>query len=234
MLVDDNTPSKKQFNDKRRSGQTVSEVLHPMVQHRSRDTRTAAIAGLVASALCLLVPLVFGMLRPEYSHVRDYISELGETGAPYAGWVNLAGFLPIGLIVLVFVFTASRQMPINRKSALLFSSVGWTYLVASVFPCDPGCPERGSMSQMIHNLTAMVCYPATIAGLMLIAISFRGNDSWKKLSVYTMVCGLLVALGFGLMLVPDFASWRGLAQRVAEAATFAWIAVIGVALWRTS
>ncbi len=219
---------------KRRSGQR--EVLHSMAQHRSRDpvTRTATIAGLVAGALCFLVPLVFGMLRPEYSHVRDYISELGETGAPYAGWVNLAGFLPIGLIVLLFVFTASKLMPVDRKSAWLVSSVGWAYLVASVFPCDPGCPEQGSLSQMIHNLTAMVCYPASTTGLILIAISFRGNDSWNKLSVYTMVSGLLVALGFGLMLVPDLASWRGLAQRLAEAATFAWIAVVGVVLWRTS
>jgi hypothetical protein len=80
------------------------------------------------------------MLRPDHSHVRDYISELGETGAPYAGWVNLAGFLPIGLLVLLFIFTASKLMPVDRRSALLSSSVGWAYLVASVFPCDPGCP----------------------------------------------------------------------------------------------
>jgi hypothetical protein len=148
--------------------------------------------------------------------------------------VNGAGFLPIGIAALLFVFMASKLMRVDRKSAWLLSSVGWAYLVASVFPCDPGCPEEGSLSQMIHNLTAMVCYPASAAGLVLIGVSFRGDESWKSLSPYTLASGMLVAVGFGLMLVPDFAPWRGLTQRLAEAATFAWIAVIGVVLWRTS
>ena len=101
--------------------------VHPdgkcqLIEHRHSHsaTKPAAIAGLVAIALSLLVPLVFGMLRPEYSHVPNYISELGQTGSPYAGWVIWAGFLPIGLMVFLFLFLASSWLPVDRKSIFLF------------------------------------------------------------------------------------------------------------------
>ena len=204
-----------------------------MIENRSnRAARPAAIAGLCASALAVLVPLVFGALSPSYSHVHNYISELGETGSPYAVWVNGAGFLPIGLAVFLFLFLA--QLPVARRSILLFSSVGWAYVLAAFFPCDPGCPEQGSLSQLVHNASAIVCYPATIAGLILMASSLRKDPQWKKLAGFAMVCSLLVAAGFGLMLVPEFELWRGLSQRVAEIATFGWIAVLSLAMLKAS
>ena len=133
--------------------------------------KSAAIAGLLASALALLVPLVFGLLRPQYSHVRNYISELGEMGAPQTVWVNWAGFLPIGVLVLLFLYLASDPLLVDRKSIALVSFLGWGYVVAAFFPCDPGCPERGSMSQMVHNLFGILSYPAAILGLMRMAQS---------------------------------------------------------------
>ena len=179
------------------------------------------------------MPLVFGTLRPEYSQVRDYISELGERGAPYAGWVNWAGFLPIGVLVWAFLYLAKDRLQANRKTLLLLSAVGWGYVISAFFPCDPGCPDWGSRSQMVHNLSGVVGYPAISAGLMLMAIAFRGSREWKKWWVLTMVSCILVALGFVFMLTPGGEPWQGLSQRLSETAIFGWIVMVSVVMWRT-
>lgn len=196
------------------------------------DTHTipASLAGLSASALALLVPLVFGTLRPEYSQVCNYISELGERGAPYASWVNWAGFLPTGLLVLLFLHAAKGRIPSSGRSLLLFSAVGWGYVIAAFFPCDPGCPYWDSTPQLVHNLSAIIGYPATSVGLALMAVAFRTSRHWKKWWVLTMVCSILVAVGFAVMLVSGGELWRGLTQRIAETAIFGWIAVISLAM----
>ena len=127
-------------------------------------------------------------------------------------WVNWSGFLPVGLTLLVFLYAARDRLPVHRMSLWLFSCVGWDYLISAVFPCDPGCPERGSLSQQVHNLAAIITYPAVIAGLLQMATSFRDSRWWRHLSGLTMWCGMVVAAGFGCMLLPPWQPWRGLGR----------------------
>ena len=87
---------------------------------------------------------------------------------------------------------------------------------------------------MIHNLVGILSYPAAIWGLWQMAQSFRGREDWRKLSRLTMTCALTIAGGFGLMLIPDLAPWRGLSQRMAEIAGFCWIVGISVTLCNMS
>ena len=96
------------------------------------------------------------------------------------GW-NWAGFLPTGLLVLVFLSVINGRLPADGKSLLLFSAVGWGYVISPLCPCDPGCPYWGSASQLVHNLAAIVVYPATTAGLALMAIAFRSDRHWRKM-----------------------------------------------------
>ena len=194
--------------------------------------KIGTVSGLFASVVALITPLVFGMLRPEYSHVRSYISELGESGSPYAHWVNWVCFFPIGLAVFLFLLASRKALPVHRHSLLLFSFAGWGYIVAAVFPCDPGCPNEGSTSQLIHNLEGLVGYPATTLGLMQMGIAFRGNPIYHRLWAFTAGCSVLAGVAFLLLLVPELQPWRGLTQRVAEAAIFAWIVVCSLAIQR--
>ena len=196
--------------------------------------KIAVVFGILGSAMSLLVPIVFGVLRPEYSHVRHYISELGEHGAPYAHWVNWIGFFPIGVFVFLFLLASRKELPVAQHSLLLFSFAGWGYVVAAFFPCDPGCPNDGSTSQLIHNLEGLVGYPATIIGLMQMGIAFRGNVKFNRLWTFTVLCSVLAAIAFVLLFVPELQPWRGLFQRITEAAIFAWIAVCSLFMQRMS
>ena len=85
---------------------------------------------------------------------------------------------------------------------------------------------------MVHNLTAIVCYPAIIFGLVGFANSFRNDNAWQKTSFFTMSCSLIAAIGFVLMLVPGLALYRGIMQRITETAIFGWIGVVSFNVWK--
>ena len=205
-----------------------------MNEHKATQSmnKRAAIVGLVASCYSLVPSFVFGFMNANHSFSQNYISELGQKGAANAAYVNWLGFFPVGLLVLLFLSMVRDCLPVTRKSLYLFSALGWAYVISAIFPCDAGCPELGSPSQMVHNLTAVVCYPAIIFGLGSIANSFRSNNAWQKLSFFTVTCSLIAAIGFVLMLVPDLALWRGLMQRITETAIFGWIGVVSFNVWK--
>jgi len=204
---------------------------------RSGPGRRAAAAGfgLSAAGLALAVPVAGACADPDYSHVSQFISELGARGAPHATLVAAAGFAPIGALVLAFLGLASEAFPpSSRKTAGLLglATVGAAYLASALFPCDPGCPSEGSFSQSVHNLFGLLEYLGAIAGLLLLSTALRGAACWRPLAASAAVCATLAALGFLCLLLPRLGPIRGAGQRLAEAAIFFWIAHASIALLR--
>jgi hypothetical protein len=181
------------------------------------------------------VPVAGACAAPGYSHVSQFISELGARGAPHATLVAAAGFAPIGALVLAFLGLASEAFPpSSRKTAGLLglAAVGAAYLVSALFPCDPGCPSEGSFSQSVHNLFGLLEYLGAIAGLLLLSTALRGAACWRPLAASAAVCATLAALGFLGLLLPGLGPFRGAGQRLAEAAIFLWIAHASIVLLR--
>jgi hypothetical protein len=136
------------------------------------------------------------------------------------------------LLVLGFVGSAAGvfpRSPVGATGAACLGLVGVAYVASAIFPCDPGCPTAGSLSQSIHNLFGFLEYLGAIAGLLLLRAAFRGDATWRPLERASGVCAALVALGFGAMLLAPLAV-RGVSQRIAEAAIFGWIAYASVRL----
>jgi len=197
--------------------------------------RLAAAAGLAAAGWALLVPLVAARAASPYSHVSQFISELGASGAPHGSLVSAAGFAPIGVLVLAFLGLARPFFPPSRRATaglVCFAAVGAGYLAAAAFPCDAGCPSAGSRSQALHNRFGLLEYAGAVAGLLLLGASLRACAAWRSAARACFAAAGVVALGFLAMLVPELASARGLSQRVAESAIFLWIAAVGVRLLR--
>jgi len=139
------------------TGYTETHVLMEHARGRRRRRIAAALAGLAASTFAVAVPLIGAWARPGYSHVSQFISELGESGAPGAAWLSAAGFAPIGVLVLVFLALAGRVLPVSRwtlSGLLCLGAVGAGYLAASLAPCDPGCPATGSLSRRCTTASA--------------------------------------------------------------------------------
>jgi hypothetical protein len=171
----------------------------------------------VFAALYLFAFLVFlGYRTPGYSHVRHTISELGEIGAPYARLVAVGVFAPVGASVLLAAYLTRSTAP---DPALLALCISVGYLVAAMFPCDPGSPVSGSSRQAIHNLGGAVEYIGGAFALVRIA---------KHVGQPFEAAGLIVfGAAIAISLAP-LSAVRGLIQRVAEVCLFGGLAL---ALW---
>ena len=104
-------------------------------------TRLLAICGTVGPILFIVVILIFGLLRPGYDPIRQYMSELGEVGAPNAIEYNMPAFL-LGVLTIAIAFGLHRGISERKGSKLgpiliAVGGVGW--VGASFFRCDPGC-----------------------------------------------------------------------------------------------
>ena len=188
-------------------------------------TRSAAY---LAAAFALLIPILFGALVPNYSHLSDYISELGAIGTPQGWWVNRLGFLPTGLLAAVValglpVITPRRQPA--RMASLLFLGVSVGYLGAVVWPCDFGCPTVGTPRQQMHNLLGLVEYGLGGVSLLLFAVVFWQADSWRWLAILSAALGVVVLAGLVMMTLPQQHIWRGGWQRLAEISLFSWMVI---------
>lgn len=153
--------------------------------------------------------------KPQYSHIKHTISELGEVGAPRQQFVAFGLFLPVGVMLLVVAY---RLFPASEAAAALALCIAIGYLVAVAFPCDPGSPVTGSARQGIHNLGGAIEYIG--GGFALMALAETLGQPFKAAGF--VVLGTAVAL----TILPAN-SVRGAVQRVGELGLFASLALAG-------
>ncbi len=186
-----------------------------------------AVAGLVPLLLLVLLgPLGF----PDYSHLAQFISELGARGAPHERLVRYAGFLPAGVFVSLFAVAAFVALPRSVPATLGLLGIGvyaLGYLAAAFFPCDPGCrPAEPSLSQIIHNLVGLAGYVIAPFFLALLAWSARRWPGGQQLARLAWLAAGLTLVGL-LSLSPD-SPYAGLSQRLIEACVLGWV---GACAW---
>ena len=199
------------------------------VRFSQRAGNLGAITAMTYFMVMAVLVLVAGAFTPGYSHVSQFISELGARGAPHEWAVRFAGFLPAGLLLLAFCGFAFAALPRSISAALgLFGLAFYAagYLVAVVFPCDLGCrPEVPSASQLIHNAGGLLGYVLAPAFLLAFA---RAAHTWPNaggLSVAGYICAGLAFLG--LFSLSPGSSFAGLSQRLLEFAVLAWVVLCG-------
>ena len=167
----------------------------------------------LATALFLLVVIVIlANRRSGYSHWRSTISELGEIGAPLSHWASWGLFLPVGLSMAYVAVAVKQAAP---TSSLLAACLAAGYLVAALFPCDPGSPLSGSLRQGIHNLGGGVEY---IGGAYAVWQLGNGQPTGP-----IQLSALLIGIIALLLSSPVFLAIRGLLQRIAECLLSGWL-----------
>lgn len=180
----------------------------------------------IASAVWFLLVIVLASSNyPDYQHMSQFISELGATGAPNGKMVSLFGFIPASILLTLFVIYAIYLSSKRIKQVLGLLGIGGyatTLIVAAVYPCDFGCrPEDPSISQIIHNLSAVLGYLSGIIGIFLLASDIHKHEKNKRLVWIGRGLGLVAVVMF-LSLSPEF-QFVGIAQRVFELTMYLWI-----------
>jgi len=194
--------------------------------------RAGRLTAAFAAAIAVAIILIGGALHPGYSHVGDYISELGAIGAPNATLISLAGFLPIGVLIIGSLMSMASRVQVRgvaRVGYWLLLANGVSYIGAAFAQCDLGCPAVGSDQQALHNLLGLLGYGGSGVGLLLFAGGVAGGPSSRTVRSALRICGVIALACLVAMGVPDAEPVRGLIQRIAECALFGALLLIA---WR--
>jgi hypothetical membrane protein len=169
-------------------------------------------AGGIAAPVVWVAALTFsGSLHPEYSHTRQYISELAARGSSTQRLMQITGFMLPGLLMAGFgalVGSYSYSMRAGVGAALLIVG-GAARFAAGLFPPDPCCAATVSLSHQLHNM----------AGLTYVAAFATATVVWSATSERTAGAGRYWFRWFSALslvlaiLVPVLLVWTGLADR---------------------
>lgn len=198
--------------------------------------RRLAFACAVLGLLILLTAAIAGGLAtPGYDHARQYLSELGARGA-VVGPVVSAAFVVSGGLQAAFWLMSLRLLPLSRVAAAGFALSALNalgLLAGGVFPCDAGCSLRDpSLSAVLHEVLGGLGYLCGVAGILLVAIAWRGDPARRRLSGLALLCGM-PAVMLVWILHPGFELF-GLAQRGLELAFAVWTLAVAFEVRRDS
>jgi hypothetical membrane protein len=199
--------------------------------------RLLALGGVAGPVLFATLVVVCGALRPGYSHVHQFISELGATGTPNATLMNVVGFLPAGLLLAGFGVSLARSFPrrgLTLAAAVCIAVFGLGHVAAGVYSCDPGCPLEGvSWQARVHDRVSLLAFLAGIAGVALWARVFRRLPTWRSLATYSAISSVIalgLLIGFGLS--TQTRVFTGAWQRLFIGTLYLWCVVVGVRVFR--
>jgi hypothetical protein len=196
--------------------------------------KLAMITGVLGALWLLAMVIVGGATFPSYSHISQFISELGANGAPFGEAVSYAGFFPAGVLICAFAVFAWRAAPRSALSTIGFIgiflfSIG--YIAATFFRCDFGCrPEEPSFSQTMHNTFGLLGYLFAPLCLLLLGLAAR---KWPNAGFVSLLGFVAAATSLmGLMTMAPESPFAGLSQRVIEASVLGWIVACALYLGR--
>jgi len=193
-------------------------------------------AGIAAPLLWVAALVYIGSLRPEYSHYRQYVSELAARGTSTQHLMQIAGFLLPGMMVIafgLFVGLCAHTKLAGTGAAVLIVS-GLARFVAGVFPLDPCCTSTPSFSERMHNAAGGAYVLAMpVAVLIWCAVAertFTTRAHWFRwYSLATFVAA--ITLPWWLMRFGIDARNVGLFQRASFGVLNLWLLVFAVVVW---
>lgn len=198
--------------------------------------KIGVLCGILAPLLWASAIILCGSRRPEYSHLTQYISELGERGSSTEFLMRYVGFVPTGLMHVAFaasLYAAFRGSRLSSMAAALLALNGLGRIVSGLFPCEAGCAgPRVLLNQKLHTLGAGVGFLGLIGASILWGIIFRRHKSLRGLSLYSIGTGLF-GLAF-LLLMSWSAGLRagtGLYERLSSGVLSLWVLVFAIRMW---
>jgi hypothetical protein len=208
--------------------------------HIDVTMRGLAACGIVAPILEVLITAWLGAPDPGYSHVRQYISELGEPGRPYAGvfsaWCLLWGLLFAGFAIALGRGLSGRNGAWLGPGAVLIMAA--SSIVAGVFPCDPGGTAR-TLSGQVHLIVGGWVGTSTIVLAPFLSwVGMRRSEAWRGYRTLMLAAGALLAVVAGWLAICHYGDLErsacavGASQRLFLGILYVWTEVVSVRLWQ--
>lgn len=201
------------------------------IAQETMTVRSLAVCGIIAPLLFATLVITAASLRTGYSHVSQFISELGYGSNAV---VQNADFVLTGLLIILFSYGLHKGVSGgvgSRIGPAFVAAFGIGLIGAGVFPGDPASPTI----QMSHFLFASV---AEIVGAVVPLAMCRRlakDSSWRgyaTLSLLTGIVGLVLLIVFyvGVFGSGILDPWKGAVQRLFWAVPSLWIEFAAVKL----
>jgi hypothetical membrane protein len=189
-----------------RQGRSRIVDVHAEIQASAARpaNRLLLAAGVVGPALFVIVALVEGATRPDYSAWREFVSLLSLSDQ---GWEQIANFIVCGLLVFAFALGLPRALGRGRGAivgAALLGAFGLLLVVAGVFVTDPSQSyppgatlDRGHTPHgVIHALTGLFVFVTLSLAAFVLARRFAGDPAWRGWTAYSIATGAVALAAF--------------------------------------
>lgn len=184
--------------------------------------------GIVGPILWLSLIAIAGALRPDFSHLTHYISELGERGSTTEALMRYGGFEFTGVLYLCF---AGALLPTFRNGWLATSAImlialdGVGRFGAGVFPCDPGCVQA-TAGPNLHRLFATLGFCSGTLATFFWGFVVRRIPPLRSLTLFSLASGAVASVSLVLMSrALDPAHPPGLLEHLATVVLSLWMIV---------
>ena len=199
-----------------------------------KNIRIFSVLGLIGAITYPIFILAASTQFPGYSHISEYISNLGAVGQPSALIMNI-GFIVTGILIILFGFSTINHFKKDWKGllgSLFIIFEGFSDISSGIFSCEPGCNATNpTMSEMIHNSLGPVAYPLFALGIFLWAFRFRKQENWNSFWKYTLVFAITGIIFLVLFIMTIDTPTVGLWQRLLTANMYLWMAIFSYKLW---
>ena len=200
--------------------------------------RSLLLTGIAAPLLFAAATITTASLRSKYSHMDQFISELGETGGEFAWLMNYFGFMLSASLILIFALTFRTYFPstkINTIASLLLAVFAIGVFFAGVYSCDVGCPLTNKSSEQLMHDVASLALPAFTLAVAVWGMYFYRTPRWRRFGVYSLVSAAFSVVILVLMIRSEVSrDSTGLYQRLFLAVLFIWMIALAIQLWRTN
>jgi len=204
-----------------------------LIIQSKKTLRIFALFGIISFTFEFVVFSIIGLLRIGYNPLTQYISELGECGAPNSTIVSLL-FIFVGILLVFFSISFYYGIKIEKKSWIgpvflaLFSIFDW--IGSGIFPCDPGCAGKTFNGQM-HLIVSVIGMVFMTFCSIITWKYMKKDERWHNFDKFTLFIGIMIPFLMTLFIISDILGFLiGLTQRILYWTFSLWIFVIALKL----
>jgi hypothetical membrane protein len=214
--------------------QEVTHVNSRSLSEHSNLVSLLAVGGVIAPILYVTFVVVAALSYPGYSHVTQFMSQLGV--GPSAAIMNTNSVVT-GLLILALAFGLHLSINDGKGSKLgpiLLGVSGIAFALAGILPCT----ESTCTASDVHN--SIVAPIALIAGALaslIISRRMKTDARWRSYASYALFTGIVLAVIMPVYAATEYTilkPWVGIAQRILIGVLFLWIEVMGLRLLHLS
>ena len=194
------------------------------------------LSGMAIPIIYVFLYILGGALRPDYSHIKNSVSELLSPGAPNRPLLVtiqiIYALLHIifGIGVLLFIKESAHNQALGRIGAWMIIALGAATLGTVIFPQDAeGTPATNAGN--LHKLLVFgALIPFSILSTLLIGIWIGQAGILSGFDIYSFITvGAVIVMG-GVGGATVKTPYAGLVERIAAIVTQQWLFMLGMLL----